>query len=145
MIKRLAKLGLILLLILVFTGSVFATWDKIMDRVLYFGTTDALITMSWDPVAEATGYEVELFHIEQNTKMLPYGTSNHTSGTNLTFKLPKTGHYIFKVRSCINNFAECGDEWSESIDSTKAIVDGENKAWWVYGYVAKPGDITIGR
>ena len=32
------------------------------DYVTYFGTTDKIVTVGWDAVANATIYELELYH-----------------------------------------------------------------------------------
>ena len=35
------------------------------------------------------------------------------------------------------------DQWSISTDLNVSKVDGNPRAWWVYGYIAPPGPIVI--
>ena len=56
----------ILLLLLLTSFDAFAAWE-IKDLVTYFGTTDQTITCKWDPVTNATGYQVELLHVERDS------------------------------------------------------------------------------
>ena len=137
-------------------SSISSAWGlesdgfKAIDRVTYFGTTDKEVKVSWDhndPPPDF--YEINLYHVERQTE-LPAGTGK-TSENSITFQLPRSGHFIAKVRACMNSAegidgcdaAPCCGEWSESIDSEVAIVDGAARAWWLYGYVAPVGVIAI--
>lgn len=110
-----------------------------IDRVTHFGTTDKSITLTWDDQAPAKYYEVRLYHVEREDEV-PAG-SGRTESNLITFNLPRSGHFIGKVRACINAGVCSG--WSESIDPAVASVKGEARGWWLYGYVAEPGEIII--
>ena len=110
-----------------------------VDRVTYFGTTDKQLKISWDHnTPQPEFYEVKLYHVERETES-PAGIGK-TADNSIIFKLPRSGHFIARVRACEGDV--CGD-WSESINPEVATVDGQPRAWWLYGYVAKPGDIVI--
>ena len=115
------------------------TWSK-KTNIEYFGTTNNEITISWSSVPEAEGYEIRLFHVERNVENIV--ANGKTALTQITFKLPRTGHYIVKVRACVNNYINCND-WSESINSEQSIVDGTAQGWIIYGHVSSPGPIVI--
>lgn len=110
----------------------------------YFGNTGEEVTVSWDAVAEEDPnyitYEIRLKHVEQQI-YVPVGT---TSNTQVTFILPKSGHYIVEARTIRTVTGEepvVGD-WT---DSTKnGMIDSELKSWWLYGKIASPGEIIIG-
>lgn len=138
MLKKL--IPIISFLILSLSSSVNAEWVQ-KDYVTFFGTTDKSITVAWNPATVADYYEIELNHMEQGTKVtLPTGKT--LTGTEKTFSLPKTGHYIIKVRACSTTLNSCSD-WASSIDATVSMVGNESRAWWVYGYTAPPGPIVI--
>lgn len=127
----------VLLLLSVFVSS--SDWSK-SDIVTYYNTTDKPIKCAWDAVPEATGYEARLFHLERNVEVtLPNGK---TTSTEIIFKLPRTGHFVFKVRACVNNYELCSD-WCEASNPDCGLVDGQRRGWWIYGFVAPPGPITI--
>ena len=121
-----------------------------VDVVTYFGTTDQEIKVSWDhndPVPDY--YEITLYHVERGIES-PAGIGK-TDENRIVFKLPRSGHFIARVRACLESSEHvegcetppCCSEWSESIDPEVASVDGQPRAWWIYGHVAGPGDIVI--
>lgn len=143
------KLIIIFLLTLFLSLNVFAQedvttsgWEK-KDYVTYFGTTDKSITCKWSLVDNANGYQVEVLHVERNsiTKIIEEDSTDNTVEINF----PRSGHYIIRVRAC-GDFPTCenASTWAESTDPNIADVDGQPKGWWVYGYVAPAGQITIG-
>lgn len=106
------------------------------DYVTYYGYTDELFTANWDLISSADSYEWRVYHVERDMYVL----SGESATTSFTIQFPRTGHYIIEVRSK-NEYGV--SEWAKSIDSTKATVNGESRAWWVYGYISAPGPITI--
>lgn len=110
----------------------------------YFGNTGEEVTVSWDAVAEENPnyitYEIRLKHVEQDI----YVPIDTTSNTQVTFILPKSGHYIVEARTIRTVTGEepvVGD-WT---DSTKSgMIGSELQSWWLYGKVASPGEIIIG-
>jgi hypothetical protein len=109
------------------------TFNK-REAVEYYGTTDKLLQCSWPVVALAEGYEVVLHNIEKNSD----SAAGKTTSTSITFKLPKTGHYVVKARACRKNYTECTD-WSSSDNPDEAVVTGLPKGWIVFGTIANPG------
>ena len=132
----LQKAWMVLLTILLYCGIAFADPMIGVDNYTYFGTTAETITVKWETSAGATGYELRAYHHEQQIYIWVGSTTN----LEFTYQLPKSGHYTFMVRA-VGNLGE--STWSESTDPNVANVDGNPRAWWVYGHVAPPGPIVI--
>jgi hypothetical protein len=112
---------------------------KNQDAYLYWGTTDKPLKIGWDAQPE-NAFVFNLYHYEHDVEM----ARGSTELNGVTFMLPRTGHYY--VRVCA--IADPGDipleeNCSISIDATYAVVDGQPRAWWVYGHVAAPGPIIF--
>jgi hypothetical protein len=135
--KLIASLFLILFLTITSVSALESDWVG-KDYVTAFGTTDKEITVTWNVVDGADLYDVEMFHVEQNV----VAKTVEVTENSITTKLPKSGHYIFRVRACNSSRSDCSI-WVESIDPEYARVNDQPRAWWVYGYVAPPGPITI--
>lgn len=120
--------------------SLAADWEiKNKDAYLYWGTTDKPLKVAWD-AQEGNAFVFNLYHYEHSEEV----ARGSTELNEVTFMLPRTGHYHAKVCA----IADPGDEVDEvncslSIDATYAVVDGQPRAWWVYGYVAAPGPIIF--
>jgi hypothetical protein len=112
-----------------------AAWQK-TDIVEYHGYTGEDIEVAWDQVVNLT-YDLALFNKERDIQ-LPL--ANDFTGVTLTFQVPKTGHWIVKVRA--RRGAETS-EWSESIDPTRATVDGEARGWMLFTWIAPAGPIEF--
>lgn len=110
-----------------------------VDYVTYFGTTDEKIKIEWDhnePKPEL--YEVELFNFErQETISLENGK---TAENFINVTLPYSGHFVARIRACEGTL--CSD-WTETTDKNNALVNGEKKGFWLYGYIAPAGGIII--
>jgi hypothetical protein len=110
------------------------------DLYTYVGTTDLKLKVEWTPVADATGYELELYSVNRKV----YVARASTPDPGLTFTVPNQGLYIVRVRA-VRQLAAGADPvnsvWSTSDDPTVALVDGVPKGWWVYGFLAPPGPI----
>jgi len=133
---------ILVFLIFSLATNAFAEWEK-KDYVTYFGTTDQTITCAWDAVENAEGYQVELYHVERDS--ITRVASEGLTDTQIVLSLPRSGHFVPRIRACADYPAcETYSEWSESTNSEVASVDGQPRAWWIYGYVAPPGPIIIG-
>ena len=139
-------------------GDTIFTFDKMtigrvidglqaVDLVTFFGSTGQPIKVSWDhnePLPDF--YQVELYSVERKTGAVitPEGGVTENS---FVFTLPRSGHYIAKVRACLGvcESPPCCGDWSESTDPEVAIVNGQPRGWWLYGYVAPAGAIDITR
>jgi hypothetical protein len=133
---------IILLFILLISNSAFGEWEK-KDYITYLGTTDQSITVGWDAVENVEGYQIEVYHVERDS--ITRVASEGLTETQIEFNLPRSGHFIARVRACVDYpTCETAGEWSESTNSDVATVDGEARSWWIYGYVAPPGQIIIG-
>ncbi len=116
-------------------------WEIInKDAYLYFGTTDKPLKVAWNPEPNADEFAFNLYHYESQAEVARGRTPNNT----VVFMLPYAGHYHARVCS-IDNAGDPIDEalCTLSIDSTRATVDGQPQAWWVYGNIAPPGPITF--
>lgn len=111
-----------------------------LDYYTYYGTTDQTIVFTCDyPTTGGTAvsYDWRVYHAENKVYVLE-GNTNYPGSTEI--QLPKTGHYIIEARA--RNAAGVS-EWVKSTDSVYARVDGQPRAWWIYGHVAGPGPIII--
>lgn len=116
---------------------------EIQDHVTYQGTTDKDVKVSWDE-QDADYYEVVLYSVEKGVDV-PAG-SGKTTKNQIIFKLPYGGHFVAKVRACLNPVGEAAplcSAWTLSTDDDLAKVGDENRGWWLYGHVAPPGSIDI--
>ncbi len=125
-------------------------WSVIIgEPTLFFGTTDNSIEMAWDEVLCSScgeceiNYEIVLHHVEQDSITPIVITSNLSH----EFKLPRSGHFIFKIRA-INIKLDSSDlnyasDWTFSTDPTTSKVNDEMNGWWFYGHIAKPGVINF--
>jgi hypothetical protein len=116
---------------------IVSNWEK-KDYVTYYGTSNHTITAAWDAAPGATYYELEILHVERNTKT-SIASGHSLTATQKTFLLPRTGHYIVSVRACDSSISNCS-EWVSSLEGT---VDGVKRAWWIYAFVAPPGPIVV--
>ena len=123
-------------LILAFSFCNVYAFEK-KDYVTYFGTTDKTIKASWDLVVGAVKYEVQIYCVDRKEAI----SLGNTTMPEKVIQIPRSGHYIVKVRAI--NLQNRASTWSESIDPKYATVDGEPRAWWVYGHIAAPGPIII--
>ena len=114
-------------------------WDG-LDYVTFFGTTDKTITVGWTVSDGAEKYELRLYNHERDV----FEDIGETTAVEYTFQLPRSGHYTAQVRAlCLN---DAGTEWltstwSESTNAEVAMVNDNPRAWWIYGFVAPPGNI----
>jgi hypothetical protein len=102
-------------------------------------TTDETVNVAWDasPDDRVTFYDWNIYSVERKTIAL----SGETEQTQVSFKIPKTGHYIFNVRSGAVLYGQ--KKYSEFIDSTQSENVNENVPFWIYGYVAPPSNVVI--
>jgi hypothetical protein len=107
----------------------------------HLATTDMKMEFSWkhnEPKPKY--YESHLWSIDRKVQIpLPNTTKN-----SVVASFPWAGLFVFKVRAC--NDDECG-KWSPSTDPAYSVIvngKGEVKpqAWWIYGYLAPPGEIV---
>lgn len=130
---------LLVFIFLLVAFNVSADWEK-KDYVTYFGTTDKTITCTWDSSTGATSYQVELLHVERDATTIV--AVENLVATQITFSLPRSGHFVARIRACPDDLEQCSG-WSESVDPLVSSVDGQSRAWWIYGYVAPPGTPSI--
>lgn len=123
--------------IISYSENIETSGFELKDIATYIGTTDKQIKVTWDIVQEATYYKVRLVSIEREEEIL---INDHIDVNNIIFQLPKSGHYIVKIQAC--NDQICSVD-SSSDDSQIALVNGEHKGWWLYGYIKKPGSLIF--
>lgn len=112
----------------------------LIDSAEYLVTTVESITFEWDdPSNVADTFNVRLYNVERNS----YTDLGSTTQKTKTFKLPRSGHFVPEVRSCKG--ATC-TVWSRSTELTfSPSINGQVRAWRLYGYPAPPGQPTITR
>ena len=129
----------VVLWLTIFSTSAFA-WEG-LDYYMYFGTTDEGITAAWSPGDGAQKYQIRGYHKEHKV----YVDFGITENCEYTVVLPRSGHYIFEVRSLkqigTGGITYAMSEWVQSIDPSVSTVDGNHRGWWVYGCVAPPGNL----
>lgn len=86
--------------------------QQIDNLTMYMMTTDKTIGMAWDKVTGATSYDVVGHHVEHNEEVLKANVPQQDS-TIITFqtKLPRTGHYVFTVRSVQEPLSDANVAW----------------------------------
>jgi len=126
--------------LLVFACGVRAA--TLIDSAEYLATTDEWITFAWDdPSGVAETFEVRLYNVER-TSYTGLGTVVAPAQSR-TFKLPRSGHFVPEVRSCKG--ATC-TVWSRSTELTfSPSINGQVRAWRLFGYPAPPGQPIITR
>ena len=107
------------------------------EGVTYITDTET-ITIGWDASVGATNYEFQVETLFRKPITL-YANGNTTELT-VPIKRPRTGHFRFMVRACNNG--NCSD-WAVSDNALHGMVDGENKAWWVYWKPPKVGGVIV--
>lgn len=98
----------------------------------YYTFTGTEATVAWGPVTNATQYRYEAVNVERGNTAFVTGT---TSQSQVTFVIPNTGHWIFRVRA-IN--AEGESEWASSDLVEYAEVGGQPQSWWIFAWIAPP-------
>jgi len=120
---------------------------------LYTDTTDKDITVTWDAVVDANypdiHYDFFLWNHGEEDKYLIGGTQQ----TQVTFKLPRTGLWVFYARTCDKARTETDkicSSWAHSnlteLDGTLfgQVEDPTNPGtyipgnWMIYGHIAPP-------
>lgn len=135
--RVLVILALVISLVIVFFLRCSEAMQE-FDRHLYAFESGDQITIAWDAQSVATYYEIRVYHFEWAQEIgFPVATGR-TSTNQITFVLPKGGHYEIWVRACDDT--DCSD-YSKSIDPAAASVQGQQRAWWIYSYI---GPITGG-
>ena len=128
------------LLALLFSHASFAV--VMINGVAFTATTDEQINILWEPgpfclsraAAQACEWNWELLELPFNRVIMKGSTGNFTA----SFKLPRSGLYGFRVKTCVN--PHCSG-WAFSVQSEDGVVNGADQGWTLYGYPAPPGDI----
>lgn len=122
------------------------TWR---DLATFFGPTSATFNLCFGPDLDAAPpdwVEVRRIKIESGAVTI----TRHNADTWVLgdpgeqclpgMKVPQVGHYAYEMRACRAQGEEtlCSG-WSSSQDPSKGRVQGQPKAWWVYGYVPPLG------
>lgn len=134
------KFFLIVVFIL-FTSLSYADIE-LEDHFTYFITSNEQLTLQWNTESGAEGYQVRLFHVERD--VVSVLTNDITTGNQLVFSVPRTGHYIVEIRSCAGGYTDTTcSPWIRTTNSQRAIVNNQPRSWWVYGHVQPPGPPII--
>lgn len=148
-------LGVIIILILCVVVDCADAAEVHSELTLYTTTTDKDITIRWDdtnPNRSDEEYEFYVWNYGEKKKYL----IGSTQAIQVTFKLPRTGLYIFFARACAdvtineNTTYECSI-WvnSNMVDLNTQVPYGKVEdpnnpgtyiqgKWMIYGHVAPP-------
>jgi len=155
--KSKSFLKLILILTFLFFSLSAYAWEEI-DYHLYYGDTSKFITVAWgdprvttpentmDDYNPATdSFEISIFNKERNIEQV-VATNIPGNVFEYSFRAPKTGHWIPKIRVVRYEIVDGVEEntvtdWSESINPEVAEVNGLPKAWWIFAWIAPVGPI----
>jgi len=147
---------ILILSFLLFSLNTYA-WEEV-DYYLYYGDTSEYTTVAWadprvttpenpmDDYNPATdSFEISIFNKERDINVvvatnIPGDIFEHT------FRLPKTGHWIPKIRAVRYAVVDGVEEntvtdWSESINPEVAVVNGVSRSWWLFAWIAPVGPI----
>lgn len=121
--------------------------DVAVDALTYYGYTDTKTVAFTSTCAFCERHEWELVSYQRDHVAVRGSAANSGHIANpcsngqrnriiLQVRLPRTGHYFLRVRSCAAD--ECS-AWSSSMDLSVASVDCQARSWWWYGYPQPPG------
>ena len=119
------KFILFFIIILATTSYSYGFEKGLYEHTTYWMYSGETATLGWDPVPNADKYEIVVIHAETEQEI----ALGFTTDTSITFKLPRIGHYIFKVRTWDDDLYS---DWAITTDPFYARVNGVNKSWWVY-------------
>lgn len=123
---------IIIFIILCLSSLSFSFEKGVYEYKTHWIYSGESVKLSWDPVNNATEYEVIAQHLETEQEIAMGKTSN----TSISIVVQRVGHYIFKVRA-VNDCGKSG--WATTIDSYP--VDG--KPSWVYAQLAPATGLGI--
>jgi hypothetical protein len=131
-----------LLIVFLFKPPPALATATLHDVAEWWVTTSEWVTMGWDASVGAQSYECQITCVETGRiTVLPVSDPALTK----TFRLPRTGHYVAEVKACavISGVKACS-AWASSINvANHPIVNGVDRIWRIYGYLAPPGPIII--
>lgn len=109
------------------------------DLYTYVGTSDLQLKVDWTPVEDATQYQVELYSVDRNV----YVARANTPTVGLNIRPPHQGLFIVRVRAIREPISGpvVNSNWVTSDDPEVGLVNGKQKGWWVYSFLAPPGQI----
>lgn len=150
MMRRLAFFALGAILAVISHHVFGATNLKLSDTATLWGPTGTAFDVCWNlPSADLpiTRVYVRRTRAEGNqTEAIgTYPTAQLTDGTQgqkclKGQKIPRLGHYSYEIRACMTeDTKELCSPWASSLDPTKSTVQGQPRAWWVYGFVPALG------
>lgn len=146
---KIYKYLLILILLLFSINAYSQDWTEI-DLYLYYGYTGKDITIEWsdpglntpsdttddyDPLTDK--FEVSIYNKERDITIIKH-SAVPGDVFEYTFSLPKTGHWVPRVRA-IRNEGEEISGWSGS--DNKGYVNEVARGWWLFGWIAPTGPI----
>lgn len=83
-------------------------------------------------------FEIEIEHVEMKTVV---ARATNISKNYFDFIIPRTGHYIFRIRTRNTN-TDMVSEWTNSYEATESLGGCEGqRPFWLYAHIAPSGDI----
>lgn len=147
--KKFATTLFIMFVLLLFTSNLYALIAdgfEEKDFILYYGTTADTVTIGWDHGngfnATTDTYELTIHNPERDINVV---VITGIIITTHTMQLPKTGHWIVKLRTkrVVTDADPAYSIWAESTNPEFAKVNGEPRGWWIFTWIASTGPIAI--
>ena len=129
--KRLL-LNIIILILILFPSISFSLESGTYDHLTYWRYSGDTVKLAWSAIVhneDTIVYEVNIYHCETE-QIIVIGETQNTS---IDIRLPRVGHYVFKVRSWLLD-KSMNSEWAESSNPAYAL---NNKSFWVYCQLPK--------
>jgi hypothetical protein len=103
----------------------------------YSGYTGEAVTIAWQPDETADHYELQLYHEDHHQ----VAANVEAPGTQATITMPRSGHYLVRLRSV--DAAGAASTWHESTHPADARVDGAARGWQLFAWPAPAGEAEI--
>ena len=121
-------LGLLLIPIIIFSLQL-----GIHSHLTHWAYNGNTITLGWNESVGADMYEVRVQHVETEQIFIV----GETSGLSINYILPKTGHYIFRVRA-MNDYGS--SDWAYTTNPEN-VADGNT--FWIYSQIPPVTGVII--
>lgn len=134
------KTSSLVVLLTLLVGFVCVVSATVPDRITgtMFITSEPMVTVAWDAVSEAEGYQVQLVMFDKDPVTI--FNQGELSETSIELSRPRSGNFIVRVRSWNwkDGEKQYSENWATSDDAEYATVDGKPGPWWLYWRLPTP-------
>ena len=113
------------------------------EHSTYYLFTGQNFNVQWDVTSDnrITAYEYELLNVERNNQAFIRG---RTPNGIVSVSIPKTGHWILRVRTVWDDAGtEKKTDWCRSDSKDCATVNGQPQSWWIFAWVAPASGLEL--